>query len=210
MSNKDFNKVVFYDLETANLTPRNYIVTLAYIYYERGKEPIVGQIKCNPDYQISKQATAVNGIDNKMAKDWPLFPEVWPSIEPYFRDSVWIGYNSNSFDQAGMRLEFKRYGCKEPHHWNLDVMQIAKRMIPKGTTQNYKLITMCKHFGIEGDNFHTSDFDTWGTKEVYFKLKKMNKDSDGLYDELFEPIEIDGEYTQTPPPCVVDEDDFNY
>ena len=155
-----YDKIVFYDTETTGLLPNNYIVTLAYIYCEKGKEPVVGQVKCNPNYPISSAASKVNGITNEMAKDWPLFAEVWPQIEPYFRDSVWIGYNSDRFDWQGVRLELKRYGCKEPHHWNLDVLDIAKAMVPSTVVANHKLITMCKHFGIEGENFHTSDFDT--------------------------------------------------
>lgn len=203
-----FDKVVFYDTETTGLPPQNYIVTLAYIYYERGKQPIVGQIKCNPDYPINPNASKVNGITNEMVKDCPLFVEEWAKIEPYFRDSVWIGYNSDRFDQQAMRLEFYRYGCKEPHHYNLDVIKMARAMVKKGTTENYKLQTMCKYFGIEGKNYHTSDFDTWGTKELYFKLKQLNEEKEGAYDNLFEPTEIEGAYTQTPPPCLTD--DFDY
>lgn len=203
-----YDRVVFYDTETTGLPPKNYIVTLAYIYYERGKAPIAGQIKCNPQHPINPKASEVNGITDDMVVDWPIFPEAWAKIEPYFRDSVWIGYNSNRFDQQAMRLEFYRYGCKEPHHYNLDVMKMAQVIVPKADTPNHKLITMCKRFGIEGEAFHTSDFDTWGTKELYFKFKELNKEKEGIYDNLFEPIEIEGAYTNCPPPCETDLFDY--
>lgn len=99
--------------------------------FKNGKKEKTGYIICNPDYPISEQASKVNGFTNESVANEPFFDKVWNKVKEDFTDSVWIGHNS-SFDEKAFRLEFNRYGIKEPHHYSLDTYAIAKKMLKKG------------------------------------------------------------------------------
>lgn len=173
MATPNYNKLVFFDTETTSISP-NYIVTLAYIAVENNKVVKRGMITCNPDYPISPQASAVNGLTNKMVADKPYFDEAWKDIQEYFENAILIAHNSN-FDCKALRLEFKRYGLEFPKHWECDTLANAKRLIPKGETKNYKLATLCDYFGIDlGDAYHIADFDTEALLRVFNKLVKIS------------------------------------
>lgn len=189
MEEKDFSRLVFYDTETVGLNP-NYIISIAYMFFENGKKVKTGYVVCNPDYPISEEASRVNGFTNESVADKPLFDAVWPEIAEYFKDSVWIGHNS-SFDQKAMRLEFKRYGIIEPHHFNLDTCAIARKMLKKPyEVENHKLGTLCKHFGLEFEGYHQAHVDTWACQKIFNKLMKINEEKSGIYDKLFIPQEV--------------------
>lgn len=187
---KDYSKVLFYDTETVGINP-NYIISIAYMLYENGKKVDTGYVICNPDYPISERASEVNGFTNESVVDKPLFCDVWPEIKHLFTDSVWIGHNSNSFDQKAMRLEFKRYGIEEPHHYNLDTLNIAKGMLKKNVdVKDHKLGTLCEYFGLEIKGYHQAHVDTWACQRVFNKLTKINEEQGGIYDKLFIPQEV--------------------
>jgi len=204
------DRIVFFDTETVNINP-NYIISLAYRYYERGKEPVYGMIECNPDYEISPQASAVNGYTNENVQDFPLFAEVWSSIEPMFRDSVWVCHNT-PFDTRALRLELLRYCLPEPHHYTLDTLAISRKVLCHKETDNHKLITLCKYFNLvqdeDSEKFHAADFDIWATDMVFREFRKMSKTNYRI-STLFIPHEVDGEYTKVEPPCKHC-DDFTY
>jgi len=204
------DRLLFFDTETVGINP-NYIISLAYRYYERGKKPVYGMIECNPDYEISEKASEVNGYTYENTKDLPLFVEQWPSIEPMFRDSVWICHNT-PFDTRAVRLELKRYCLPEPHHYSLDTLFMSRSILKHKETENHKLITLCKHFNLvtddDSDKFHAADFDIWATDMVFREFRKMTEDNEYIKD-LFEPQEIEGEYTKIEPPCKFC-DDYSY
>ena len=70
-------------------------------------------------------------------------------------------------------------------------------MIPKGTTANYKLGTLCEYFDIkaEEENYHSADFDIWATDELFRKLLAYNKQNGVAFNYLFKPKEVEGDYT---------------
>lgn len=196
------NKVCLFDTETVGVRP-NYIISLSFRYYEKGKSPIEGEILCNPDYYISPEASAVNGFTNEQVKQWPTFAEQWNEVEPYFRDAVWIGHNL-PFDARALRLEFSRYCLPEPHHYEVDTLSIAKNLLKKGIdVENHKLITLCKHFkfDLEEEKLHGSAYDIYMTDKLYRALKVLCKEKNDGDLTLFKPKEVQGEYTQISPPC---------
>ena len=186
-----YDKVVFFDTETVGLNP-NYIISLAYRFYERDKDVKIGEIRCNPCYPINKSASETNGFTDEMVRSWPTFEEQWDSIKNYFTDSVWIGHNVD-FDEKALKLEFKRYNIEVPEHTKLDTMKIARQMLRKPIdVPNHKLGTLCDYFGIkpEGGNFnyHSADYDIWATYEVFKKERELNKLNKGKYDSYFIPM----------------------
>ena len=168
----NYNKLCFFDTETVGLNP-NYIVSLAYIAYENGEKIADGMIICNPDYPISKEASETNGFTNEMVKDYPLFPKQWKKISKYFDNAILIAHNSN-FDVKALKEEAKRYNITLPCFWVCDTLANAKKLIPKGVTQNYRLGTLCDYFGITLKNWHTADADTRACLRLYNKLIEIS------------------------------------
>lgn len=192
---KTYNKGVFFDTETTDIN-KNYIITLSYRVYERGKEPIVGEIRCNPHYPINPNASKVNGFTDEIVQDYEDFDIQWAQIEPYFRDAIWFGHNV-SFDIKALMLEFKRYNIKVPHHYVVDTLTAARTMLKKNVDiDNHKLITLCNFFNLEidEDKFHGSAYDIEMTEMVYRELRKLNHNRGNRYNYLFIPKEVEGDY----------------
>ena len=169
----NYNRILAFDTETVGLKP-NYIISLAYIFFENGKKVAQDCIIMNPDYPISPEASKVNGFTNEMVKDKPKFNEVWPSIKDYFNDSIWQNFNS-PFDKRAVYTEFDRYGIEIPESFYVcDVLENAKKLVPKSEVPNYRLGTMCEYFGIKLDNWHSADADTLACVKVFNKLVKLS------------------------------------
>ena len=191
MSDKnDYSRLLFFDTETVAVSP-NYIISIAYILYENGKRKNYGYVICNPDYPISPGASRVNGFTNENVANKPLFNEIWPDIKEYFEDSVWIGHNSMRFDEDALGLEFTRYNIEMPHHYSLDTLNIAQKMLKKPTeVKNHKLMTLCEYFGHDFNGYHQASVDTVACQKIYNDLIKLNKERNYAYDNLFVPIEV--------------------
>lgn len=172
MNGPNYDRICFFDTETISINP-NYIISLAYIYYENGKKVSQNCIVMNPDYPISPQASAVNGFTDDMVKDKPKFDDVWPTIKQYFTNSIWVCHNL-PFDKRALYTEFRRYDIEIPDFFTCDTLENAKNYIAKGITENYKLGTLCDYFGIELKNWHTADADTLACMRVFNKLINLS------------------------------------
>ena len=183
---RQYNKGVFFDTETTDIK-NNYIISLSYRVYERDKDPIIGEILCNPCYPINPAASKINGFTNESVKDYKTFDEQWPTIEPYFRDAIWFGHNV-SFDARALALEFKRYDIKTPHHYLVDTLAVARNMLVKGTdVKDHKLITLCDYFNlhIDPNKFHGSAYDIEMTDMIYRELRRLNRQLGNKYNKIF-------------------------
>ena len=169
----NFNRLCFFDTETVGLRP-NYIISMAYIFFENGKKVKEDCIIANPDYPISPEASAVNGFTNENTKDYPKFNEIWPTIKEYFEDSIWIMHNS-PFDKRALYTEFERYNIDIPESFYVcDTLENAKKIISKEEVPNYKLGTLCNYFNIKLDRAHEADADTLACMRLYNKLVKLS------------------------------------
>ena len=168
----DFNNILIWDTETTSIKP-NYIVTIAFQYFENGKLIKKGYEYCNPDYPISPQASAVNGLYNEDVENCPTFDIIWKKIKPYFLNSMLCGQNLK-FDLSALALEFERYGIEPFEYYYVDTLENAKKLIKKEDIANFKLGTLCEYFGINIEKFHDASFDVEATKKVYNKLVKLS------------------------------------
>lgn len=172
MKEPNFDKIIVWDTETTSLRP-NYIVTIAFECFENGKLIKRGYEYCNPKYPISPQASAVNGIYDEDVKDCPTFDMVWEKIKPWFEGALFVGQNLK-FDLSGLKLEFERYGIDSFDYFYIDTLENAKKLINKKDIENYKLATLCDHFGINIDKFHDASFDVLATRKVFNKLINLS------------------------------------
>ena len=57
-----------------------------------------------------------------------------------------------------------------PDYWYCDTVENARLLVPKTEVKNYKLGTLCEHFGIELRDWHTANADTMACLKLYNKL----------------------------------------
>lgn len=107
--------ITFFDLETTGVDPDvDRFVQFAAIKYMDGKPVRECSYPCNPEMRISPGAARVHGITDKMAAEYPTFPEMADCIYELLNNSVWAGYNNMAFDVPLLLNEFAYYGFTPP------------------------------------------------------------------------------------------------
>lgn len=180
-------KLIFIDVETTGLDDKkNDIIKLAYIVEINGEVVDTGDFKCQP-FDYDNLATAALKINEVTVEDLRKYPEpkathtallkvLGAHVDKYNKTDKFIpvGYNVK-FDIGFLRAWFKKCNCKffgsyfDAHP--LDVLTMAHILRYKGiiNLENYKLVTVAKHFGIEHDS-HDPRSDVKATREIFHKV----------------------------------------
>lgn len=168
MNQPNYDKLVFFDTETTGFKPP-YIISIAYVAYERGRRTQAQYLVCNPEWPIAPGASKVNGFTRENTQDKPAFPRIWQDMREAFEDAIWIGHNV-PFDCKALGTTLDRYDLEMPDYWYCDTVENARLLVPKTEVKNYKLGTLCEHFGIELRDWHTANADTMACLKLYNKL----------------------------------------
>lgn len=186
--------VFWFDLETTGTNPqKNDVVELAYqIEANHGtsdkkviEEGCFQMAPFNPE-NVSQGALDATGFTLVQVKAFEdprmvhtqLCLAMDPHCNRYNRNDkmVLAGYNV-SFDDAFFREFFKKAGDKFYGSWflpcRIDVMsEVAKWQAISGVMlPNFKLGTVCHHFGIDIEA-HKAASDINATRELYYRLQK--------------------------------------
>lgn len=189
--------VFWFDVETTGIDPDKCdVIELAFLIEANGitrEGQIIdqGHILIAPRQEAQVQQGALDTIGKTLLEiqDYPSAIEAHTNLcllmdkycNRYNRNDKFVlaGYNVN-FDDSHLRAFFKK--CKDKFYgsWfmscKLDVMSIvaewqatAAPMLP-----NFKLGTLCQHFGIELDA-HQALSDVTATRQLYYRLKEEMK-----------------------------------
>ena len=183
------NKKLFYlDVETTGLDSKcNDILQLAYIVEINGKIKEKGSLFCQPfNYSnINTRALEINKLTMDEIKEFPTPQEMYSKlikILDKYIDNYTRGHNK--FSPAGYNVRFDVEFLREFFHKNndrfynsyfdyhlLSVDSLLYLFDYKGLIklENYKLVTIAKHFGIEF-NAHDALADIETTRRVFYKL----------------------------------------
>lgn len=119
-------------------------------------------------------AMAVNGLSEQQLINEGLdVKEVCKNLDKFIiRNNITtlIGHCSDNFDLPRIKYLFERFlgiNIMDMMFFTNDTHAIAKRKL---TLPNYKLKTICEHFGIKNTKEHSALGDTYATYEVYKKL----------------------------------------
>lgn len=191
-------KTLYFDVETTGLDPRqNGIIQLACII------DIEGNIEAEHNWnvapfendKIDREALAVNGCTEEQIKGFDPPREVYEAFISVLGRFVDKYNRFDKFYPAGYNLQFdldfenqwfikngdKYFGSWQ--NWNaIDPLAIIRRLVWMGILEplpNYKLITVCEHFGIElGESAHDALADIRATRELNLILNKYFKTED--------------------------------
>lgn len=158
-----------YDCETTGLDPQtNHIIQLSvrkcFITNSSLEEVDTRVWWINPGYALSDFIMNLTGITDEFLCDKPRECEVIDEIVDYFENIPVLGYNNDKFDNMFMHAMFERYDSIFNPTDSVDLYKVVKNVIPPGETQNHKLVTIAKHFGVNDKvQYHNAEGDTMAT-----------------------------------------------
>lgn len=120
--------LIFFDTETTGPEPKDdRIVSLSFIWFRPGVEPVEWHKLINPGVPIPHEASHGNGttypghgITDEMVQDAPTFADLAPGLLKGFHACDYGGKSITGFDLPLLRMEFERAG----HAWNYDDARI--------------------------------------------------------------------------------------
>lgn len=178
-------KALYFDVETTGLSPQqNDIIQISGIIEKDGIEVDRFNLRAKPinTEKISAQALRVTGLTAAEVMQYPDANKTYNELTAIFGKHVNkfnkgdklipIGYNVG-FDMSFLREFFMKqrdsYFGSFVSHQSLDVLSIARFWAYKSGTvlPNFKLTTLCEHFGIELDA-HDAMNDIVATRELFY------------------------------------------
>lgn len=163
------------DVETTGLKANCSIIEISAIRFEDYIPIAHFTTLINPGRAIPPDATRVNHITDEMVHGAPTIWQVVPSLQEFIGSSPLVGHNL-PFD-----LKFLcRVGLQvQPRQKLFDTLEIAKQVLKRADkdgisaydVENYKLQTVCGHYGIYYFAFaHRASGDALATGKLFERL----------------------------------------
>jgi DNA polymerase III subunit epsilon len=119
----------------------------------------------NPLRPISPGASAINGINDLMVADAPLFIDLLPRILSFVDDDMLVFHNA-PFDLSFVRAESRLAGVEWPGNPVMDTLVLARRT---GRFRSHSLSTICGELGI-GGGFHRAEADAYAAGKLLLQI----------------------------------------
>lgn len=132
-----------------------------------------------PAFLISEKITEITGITNGLLRAYPYEDEQFEEIYNFFGESpeVVVAHNV-PFDMRFLSNMYARYDKSISPAYVLDTLEMAKDIIDKEKTENYKLGTLAALYGLtEGISFHSAMDDTYVCSLLYHIFTKEYSES---------------------------------
>jgi len=161
------------DVETTGLSAqRDRVTEVAVVQVQNGQIIHTYSSLINPECPIPPFIQQMTGISDAMVQGAPLFKQVCPSLERLLAGTVLVAHNAR-FDKSFLAAEFGRCQISLPELSVVDTVSLARRTV-QGLT-NYKLETLCGHFGFEAGG-HRALSDALVTAKILLELMKAGAD----------------------------------
>lgn len=115
-----------------------------------------------PAFLISEKITEITGITNEMLRSHEYEEDLFVQICEFFQEEpeVLVAHNA-PFDIRFLTAMYSRNNKELKPTYVLDTLEMAKDLIPKEKTKDYKLGTLAELYGLtEGIQFHSAMDDT--------------------------------------------------
>lgn len=166
--------LVFLDVETTGFAPSKCeILEVSAIKFDGGMIPVSAfTTLCKPHKPIPEEASAVNHITEDMVADAPAFNQVASALTDFIKGCHIAGHNLD-FD---LRFIYA-HGAQLPENVRFyDTLDLGHLTVPQSSVWNYKLDTLCHHYGIWRDEAHRSLSDCYATARLFVELVKDKTD----------------------------------
>ena len=173
---------IVFDTETTGLKPtEDYIVQLSAIKYKvnnhRMEEIDTLDLFMKPPFLMDQKVIGIHGITNEFLADKNTEKEEFGTIKNFFGKSILVGYNIE-FDIRMLDALYYRNKESLPFIVKLDVLEMARDLVPPTETSDHKLGTMAKLYQVDdGLTFHRAIEDVKATARLlyvfYLEYKKV-------------------------------------
>lgn len=184
-------KVLYFDVEYANAKNKSICQLGLLSEYFPSSEPVLPEknIFINPEDGFQDWCIKVHGISDKQVENEPNFPTVWKMVEPYFKDTIIVGYNVFVSDLTALSKSCARYSIDLPNLHYIDVMRIATDCIPYYEVRDFTLSSLCEYFGIDTGSSHDAFDDACATSDLFKCLVETFDINIKDYIREFSPVE---------------------
>src|SRR5690606_35650832 len=159
---------VVFDVETTGLSAvHDTIIELAAVKVRGGE--IVDRFSsfANPHRKLTSTITELTGITDEMLEGAPDVEEVLRRFLDFVGDSVLVAHNAR-FDMGFFQMGVRRLGLDAITNPVIDTLEMARSLY--SGLKNYRLNTLCKHFGIELKQHHRAIHDAEATGHLLWKM----------------------------------------
>lgn len=158
------------DFETANRYPTS-ACSIGIVVVQDGEitEEFSHLIKPEP-YYFNKKFIEIHGITPAMVEDAPSFYDLWSVIGRYFDTEALVAHNAG-FDISVLKACLERADLYARLPESFCTCRLSRKLV-KGLP-NYKLNTLCDHFGI-ALNHHEALSDARGAAKIMIELSKLS------------------------------------
>ena len=168
---KEENFVVL-DIETTGFHPEKHskIIEIGALKIKGGKFVEQFQALINPEVPITAKITEVTGITNEMVVNEHVYEDVLPHLYAFIEDCVIVCHNT-PFDWDRFLLYYFKILGYYPTNQTLDTMKLFKKVYPKTSEKNLKV--MSETMGVELQGHHRAVNDALVTAKCFLKLRKV-------------------------------------
>jgi DNA polymerase III epsilon subunit family exonuclease len=168
---------VVFDTETTGLEPRvDKIIEISAIKFIDNKEVDRFSMLVNPNKKIGQFITELTGIRQEDLDTQPTIEDVIPKFFEFIEDYTLIAHNAE-YDIEMLASECYRSNIKLCDNKVIDTLELAKKIIPRNSIDNYKLKTLKEYLGLDNIS-HRALADCEVCSEVYkFYLSKQNENN---------------------------------
>lgn len=161
--------IVVVDLETTGTSASEDKVTeIGAVKIENGKITCKLATMVNPERRIPPEVVELTGITDAMVASAPKFEEVAGDLYKFCHGSIIVAHNL-PFDYGFIKNLSKPFGYVYTNR-GMDTLDLSRALL-KGLA-NYKLNTVCAHFGIEFLH-HRAYSDALATAQLFIELIKI-------------------------------------
>lgn len=158
-----------FDIETTGLSRSDdEIIELSAVRFRSFRAEKSFTTLINPGRHISSSITEITGISDKDVKNAPVLEEVKDSFLAFVGADALIGHNIRAFDLGF--LHRRGFNVEDKGRTYFDTLNISRRLIPKGSTENHKLDTLLQYFGITRSSGHRGEIDSVATGILFSDL----------------------------------------
>ncbi|MCE2595634.1 VRR-NUC domain-containing protein [Motilimonas cestriensis] len=123
----------------------------------------------NPNKHISRQITALTGINNQMVRDAPVFAQLAEKIDAFSQGAIFVAHNVN-FDMGMIKAEFARCGLSY-RRAKLCTVVLARKWLPGH--DSYSLGKLCADVGITLNGHHRALNDANATADLFIMINAL-------------------------------------
>lgn len=174
--------IIVFDTETTGVSTSDQVIELAAVKLKINGDSYekIGEFftYIKPRILVPDEAIKIHGIRNEFLADKPTWEECAADIMAFFGSAPVVAAYNGEFDIRMMNRMYGMTGASFTPVCLLDVLQMARDLIPKKNVPNYKLSSVAEYLGVHGGLvFHDARDDvaaTIGCMQILMKAYREN------------------------------------